>query len=94
MTLELVDGGSADADGVENGVIVDPVAMAVSATDDDGDNEDNEDEDGFEDTTGGGGSSGCFIQTALGTGSADNGRIAFLALILIGAAVVKYISRS
>jgi hypothetical protein len=48
LTLELVDGGYGDADGVANGVIVDPMGPAASVSDDDGN-----------DSPGGGG--GCFI---------------------------------
>jgi hypothetical protein len=48
VTIELVDGGFGDADGVANGIIVDPSGPAVQTTDSGGE------------TTGGG---GCFIHS-------------------------------
>lgn len=50
MTLNLVDGGSGDADGLANGVILDPGGITFPVAD--------EDSGG-----GGGGSSGCFVST-------------------------------
>ncbi len=52
ITLELTDGGDGDADGVANGVIVDPVTFAF------GDDSDSSGGGG-----GGGGGGGCFIHT-------------------------------
>jgi hypothetical protein len=49
VTLTITDGGTGDADGIANGEIVDPVGVASPS---------------FPETTGGGGSSGCFIATA------------------------------
>ena len=51
VTLQLEDGDYGDADGVQNGIIVDPGAIGLSYT--------SEGED--TDSTGGGG--GCFIST-------------------------------
>jgi chitinase len=47
--LFLVDGGFGDADGIENGVIIDPIGLGVS---------------GADSPSGGGSSAGCFITTA------------------------------
>jgi len=49
VTLELQDGGYGDADGIANGVIVDPSGLGSS---------------GGSSSNGGGGGGGCFISTA------------------------------
>lgn len=48
VTLNLVDGGSGDGDGLANGVILDPGGITFPVADED---------------SGGGGSSGCFVST-------------------------------
>jgi hypothetical protein len=71
VTVELVDGGYGDADGVANGVIVDPLGTrttvgADSEDPDDGDDGDDNDEAGDDppaSSSGGGG--GCFIGSVL-----------------------------
>ena len=54
LTVELVDGGYGDADGVANGIIVDPLGVVTSTTGDD---------DPPAASSGGGG--GCFIGSVL-----------------------------
>jgi hypothetical protein len=51
--LTLIDGGFGDADGIENGVIVDPIGLGVSGSG-----------SPSSAATGGGSSAGCFITTA------------------------------
>jgi uncharacterized delta-60 repeat protein len=48
VTLNLVDGGSGDSDGIANGVIIDPGGISFTVADDDGGGD-------------GGGGSGCFV---------------------------------
>jgi hypothetical protein len=80
FTLELVDGGYGDADGVANGIIVDPVGPAASDSDDD--------ENGTTDSSDGG---GCFID-AMGTGEGTfSGFGLVLLLITIGALMMRWL---
>jgi hypothetical protein len=53
LSLTLIDGGTGDDDGEQNGIIEDPSGLGVAR--DDNDNDGN--------SSGGGGSSGCFIGT-------------------------------
>ncbi len=55
ITIEIKDGGFGDADGVENGIIVDPAGLATSAIDD------TDDETKVKAASSSGGSGGCFI---------------------------------
>jgi hypothetical protein len=63
LSLILKDGGPLDADGLANGVIIDPSGVVASAADED----DSEDEDGSDppsaSSASGGGGGGCFIQS-------------------------------
>jgi hypothetical protein len=74
LFVELTDGGDGDADGIVNGVIVDPAGLGDNTTSTTA---------GVEagDTAGGG--KGCFITTA--SGSIDWKSVALLALVFAGA---------
>jgi hypothetical protein len=70
LSLRLEDGGEGDADGIANGIIVDPSGLAVSSSgseSNDSSLDSSGDSSGVSsgDSSGGGGSSGaCFIKTA------------------------------
>jgi hypothetical protein len=52
LSLTLVDGGTGDDDGEQNGIIEDPSGLGVASADNDNDG-----------NSGGGGGGGCFIGT-------------------------------
>ena len=81
VTLELKDGGFGDADGVENGVILDPsgLAGAVAAADTDADTTSDSGSSG-----GGGGGGGCFIASLGGITAASSGSWAAIWLLIVG----------
>jgi hypothetical protein len=82
MSLELVDGGFGDDDGVANGIIVDPAGLELAAVVDDS----SAAEDGTE-SGDGGGSSGCFITGTAGHGVTHGTMTVAGILLLIGAAL-------
>jgi hypothetical protein len=57
LNLKLVDGGSGDDDGEQNGTIEDPSGLGVAAS--------NSASTDISSSNGGGGSGGCFIDTAV-----------------------------
>jgi hypothetical protein len=79
MTLTLRDGGEADADGVSNGVIVDPAGVVVASS--------SGAETAVSSTAGdvanssGSGGGGCFINTAAGHGGSPATLLCWLGLI-------------
>lgn len=77
MTLSLRDGGAGDADGVANGIIIDPAGV-VEVTD-------AEASTGEASAAGGGGGGGCFIGSVHAEGS--NGKGWFLMLLTSAAAL-------
>jgi hypothetical protein len=82
ISLELVDGGFGDDDGVANGIIVDPAGLELAAVADDSSTTD--------DSTGSGsdeGSSGCFITGTAGDESTGRTMTVAGILLLLGAAL-------
>jgi hypothetical protein len=83
LTLELVDGGFGDDDGVANGIIIDPAGLELYTVDlsatvaDDGSVDSGSDE----------GSGGCFITGAAGTGRTGKTMAVAGILLLAGAAL-------
>jgi hypothetical protein len=87
VTLSFMDGGFGDADGVANGVIVDPSGVGATIAQP-GEN-DPPDPDAASDTSGGGGGGGggCLISTALDGFHISNeilGIVVFFGFLLIG----------
>lgn len=66
VDLEIQDGGFGDADGVENGIIIDPSGYGI-ANGNDASDADARSLTGSQSSSGGGGGGGCFISTTLRT---------------------------